>query len=140
MVKYLVLTIALLVSSVSYGAERHVYYFNMEGCQWCPIAQNVLQEEDVKNLILEYNDNFIIDIKKNPDWRNYYKIKSVPALLIVDVDGKDRKILYRWQLDSTKDKGKSILKSALQRFSPERQKPTYYKVPFLRKLTDAILP
>ncbi len=131
--KYLILLLALLAPSIA-QADTHVYYFDMPNCVWCPVAKAIIVQPDIKELVVQYDDNYEIDIVEHQDWKRYYKVNSVPLVLIVDVDGDKRTVLARWQLNRSQDQGKSILKSALQKFLPKKKLTS--RVPFLKGPND----
>lgn len=136
-----VLLILLMATSVK-AADRTVLFFHYDGCRYCPIAEKMLTSKEIAVLINKYDNNYSIDTKKNPEWKDYYKIKSVPTVIIADITVRDKKAhgvkLYQWQLGGSEKEAKERLRQGLVLWTPKKQeKPV---IEFLQEVKKRIFP
>lgn len=99
--------------------DIQVYFFGASWCGPCKTTKAILQEKDVADLLKRYN-NYYIDIDEHPEWKEFYKIRQIPTILIVKVDGKDRTVLYKWN-SNDKEELKKRLRQYLR--SPVLSRP-----------------
>jgi thiol:disulfide interchange protein len=95
------LFVGIFVNSVSAKPTKELYVFGADWCSYCKLLEKyVLSDEKVQ---VELSDIKVrhIDIDKHKDVLKAWKVKSVPAVILVDrIDLQTAKILGRWQLGS----------------------------------------
>lgn len=127
----LLLGLILFLSASVAHAERQFLYMHFEGCPYCPAAKAIIQEKDISQLVLQYDDNFSVDVRVYPEIKETFRRALqdrqgkiyVPQMLIVEVeDGDDTyksaKVLYVWKNNN----GKQALKNALIKFQPKQRR------------------
>lgn len=143
----IILGLILFLSASVAHAERQFLYFHFEGCPYCPAAKAIIQEKDISKLVLQYDDNFSVDVRIYPEIKETFRRALqdrqgkiyVPQMLIVEVeDGDDTyktaKVLYVWKNNN----GKQALKSALIKYQPkERRAVLRLKTP-LKRIIEAL--
>ncbi len=120
MFKYLLVLLALSVPSTA-NADRYFLLFSATWCAPCKVVKQTVTRPEMANLITQYDDNLLVDIDLSPKWKEFYQVKNIPTIMIVDlktVDGKlvgNPKPVFKWVYGE----GDAALKSGLQKHLPK---------------------
>lgn len=139
MFKFLLVLLALSIPATA-QADRYFLMFSATWCAPCKTAKQMVMQPDIADLIVQYDDNLLIDVDLSPEWKNFYKVKNIPTILVVDLNRVNGKLIgrpepvFKWV-----NQGKPALKAGLEKHLPKKvEKPRRPLLKLLKNPADFI--